>query len=59
MKNGIHGNSSTAMTEKEILESVGETCSADCQCENCTARLKCRKDIYERYPQTKYSSIFG
>lgn len=44
------------MSNKELLESVGEGCSENTKCSECNMQVVCRKDIYENYPELKMES---
>lgn len=41
------------MNNKELLKSIGETCSKDIKCSECNMQIECRKDIYEEHPELK------
>lgn len=41
------------MDNRKLLNQVGETCSEHIKCSECDMQIKCRKDIYENYPELK------
>ncbi len=46
------------MSNKELLNKVGETCSENIKCSECNMQIVCRKDIYENHPELKNEMKF-
>jgi hypothetical protein len=39
------------MSNRELLELVGETCSDETECNNCDMQVLCRKELHESHPE--------